>query len=90
MRIRALIESRGSIESVASDLGVTEIALRISSDELSPYPTFDVLQGIVRVYAVDPCWLLTGEYDPQAHRNLLSTEDDAAGADLLRRLLRGM
>lgn len=75
-RIRGLIagQEAGVIEATARRLGVGELALRMSIDELAPVPAFEVITAIVREYGVDPTWLVTGEYDAQTHRIALDTE----------------
>src|SRR5688572_18272181 len=72
-RIRALIAGQDGDDpgATARRLGVDEVAFRMSVDELSPYPTVDVIAALVASYGVDPCWLLSGEYDPGAHRSAL-------------------
>lgn len=70
-RIRGLLSGQGDSAQLAAKLGVDEIALRISTDELSPYPTMNVICAVVAGYGVDPCWLLTGDYSGQAHRAAL-------------------
>lgn len=71
LRIRGLIGAEDvSVPDAAKRLRVDEISLRMSVDELAPYPTVDVIAAIVRVYGVDPTWLLTGECDVAAHRNV--------------------
>ena len=75
-RVRALVSANdgGDTATVARRLHVTESALRSTIDELAPYPTVEVLVGIIREYGVDPTWLLTGTYDPETHRkSLMST-----------------
>src|SRR5687767_510603 len=69
-RIRGLIGSPVSISDAARRLRVDEVSLRMSVDELAPYPTVDVIAGVVREYGVDPTWLLTGQYDSATHRNM--------------------
>jgi hypothetical protein len=49
-------------------LGVGEWTLRLSVDPDAPEPTVEVMLAVVRIYGVDPSWLLTGEYDPVTHR----------------------
>ena len=76
-RIRGLIAGQDeSIEETAKRLGVEELALRMSVDVDSPYPTIDVIAAVVRTYAVDPSWLLTGKYSEVAHRRALETPTD--------------
>ena len=67
-RIRGLLAGQGDPGELAARLHVDETALRMSLDELSPYPTLDVIAAIVREYGVDPNWLITGEYDSGAHQ----------------------
>jgi hypothetical protein len=75
-RIRDLIgpQDGGDPAASARRLGVDEVAFRISIDDLSPYPTVDVIAAMVATYGVDPSWLLTGECDPGTHRNLLEDQ----------------
>lgn len=70
-RIRGLIGGQdASISDAAKRLKVDEISLRMSVDDLAPYPTVDVIAAIVREYGVDPTWVLTGEYDASSHRHI--------------------
>jgi hypothetical protein len=76
-RLRSLIAGHGELSELASRLHVHETALRMSIDEMAPYPTMDVIIAIVREYGVDPHWLFTGEYDATTHRAVLDgTPDD--------------
>src|ERR1043166_9833456 len=69
-RIRGLIggQDHGIIERTARRLEISEVTLRISTDELDPHPTLEVLDALVREYGVDPTWLMTGDYDAASHR----------------------
>ena len=65
---------------VARHLGVDEVGLRMSVDELAPNPTVEVIAAVVATYGVDPSWLLTGECDPAVHRNSLDDRESATQA----------
>jgi hypothetical protein len=82
-RLRGLLAGQdgGVVSGTARRLGVDEVSLRLSLDEIDPRPTLDVLLAIVREYGVDPTWLVSGEYDPAMHRKAL--DDDAAIAHVL-------
>ena len=68
-RIKGLIAGQDpSLSDAARRLKVDEVSLRMSVDDLAPYPTIDVVAAVVREYGVDPTWLLTGEYDSSVHR----------------------
>jgi hypothetical protein len=69
-RLRGLLagQDAGDLARTAARLGVEEISLRMSLDQISPHPTVEVLASVIRVYGIDPAWLLTGRYDPQSHR----------------------
>jgi len=67
-RIRGLIGDHKNLVDVARRLGLDELSLRMSTDEVSPHPTVDVLVAIIHHYGVDPSWLLTGAYDGNTHR----------------------
>jgi len=69
-RLRTLIGEL-PVEAAAAQLGVTELALRISLHATSPYPTIDVIVAAAQHFAVDPTWILTGEYDAGTHRLVL-------------------
>jgi electron transfer flavoprotein alpha/beta subunit len=84
-RIRGLIAGQAeSLEAMARLLGVDEVALRISLDELAPYPTIEVIAAVVAKYGVDPCWLLTGEYNAEVHRAMLDSRTDELPAAITR------
>lgn len=69
-RLRGLLSGQddGDLSTTAARLGVEEVSLRMSIDELSPHPTVEVMTAIIHHYAVDPTWLLTGNYNPATHR----------------------
>ena len=68
------IDKEMDLAALAGKLGVEEVSLRMSLDTLSPHPTIEVLGGVIRDYAIDPSWLLTGEYDPETHRVAIEGE----------------
>ena len=78
-RLRELLggQDRGNLGATAGRLGIEELSLRLSIDELSPHPTVEVLAAVVREYGVDPTWLLTGRYDTATHRSAMETDDVA-------------
>jgi hypothetical protein len=80
-RLRELItaQDHGDLPALARRLGVEEVSLRMSLDDLSPFPTVDVMIAFVGAYGVDAKWLLTGTYDPAIHRRVLEAEPDAVG-----------
>lgn len=85
-RIRGLIagQDSGDLAITARRLGVDEVSLRMSVDELAPYPTLDVLAALVSHYGVDPAYLVSGKYDERVHRRALN--DPQAAADAVRAL----
>lgn len=86
-RLRGLLSGQfnGDLEQTAAHLGIEELSLRMSIDELSPHPTVEVLAAVIRVYGIDPSWLLTGTYDAATHRSAMEGEHDQA--DALRRMI---
>ena len=60
---------------IAERLHVEELSLRLSVDELSPHPTVEVLDAVIRELGVDPTWLLTGSYDSGSHRMAMESGD---------------
>lgn len=70
-RIRGLLSGQGKPNEIAVRLHVDETALRMSVDDISPYPTMDVIVAVVQEYGVDPHWLMTGEYNPGFHQRAI-------------------
>lgn len=83
-RIRGLVagQDHGDLALTADRLGISELELRLSIDDLSPHPTFEAIAAIVRVLGVDPHWLITGEYDPAAHRAALEAAAERTSREL--------
>ncbi len=75
-RIRGLVggQDKGVIEQTARRLSVSEVSLRISTDDVDPHPTIEVVDAVIREYGVDPTWLVTGSYDPASHRRAIDNE----------------
>ena len=72
-RLRKLLPTE-DVSATAERLGVEELSLRMSVDELSPFPPIDVLAAVIMHYRVDPSYLLTGEYDAATHRKLVDAD----------------
>lgn len=72
-RIRKVVFPDGTtdVAAAAQRLGVPEVSLRMSIDDLSPMPTLDVIFAVVHYYGMDPSYLMTGECDPAVHRQVL-------------------
>ena len=89
-RIRGLIggQDQGIIERTARRLGVPAMSLRMSVDDDEPTPTIDVLNAMVRVYGVDPTWLITGEYDAASHRIAVESESRRSEVEIARLVSR--
>jgi len=87
-RIRGLIggQDQGIIERTARRLGVGEVTLRISLDEVDPHPTLEVIDAVIFEYGVDPTWLLSGDYDATTHRRAINDEREF-GRSAFARLL---
>lgn len=75
-RVRTLVDHDGDADpaAIARHLRVDELELRMAIDPDSPRPTIDVLLAVIREYAVDPTWLLTGNYDSATHRRTMDTD----------------
>lgn len=78
-RVRTLVDCQDDIDlaAIARRLRVDELEFRMTIDAESPRPTMDVLLAIIREYAVDPTWLLTGDYDSSTHRR--AVDGDRSG-----------
>ena len=81
-RLRGLLGEGEDLElgSLAQRLGVGEAPLRRSMDALAPYPTVEVLAAVIRLYGIDPTWLITGKYDAHTHRSVMEGTVDPAAA----------
>src|ERR1700733_12503027 len=82
VRIRSLIggQSREALDEAIGRLRVSEVALRMSIDDLEPHPSIEVLVAVVREYGVDPTWLLTGVYDQLSHRRAMDEPAEVSQA----------
>ena len=80
-RIKGLINlsDRAQLPSAAARLGVDEQTLRQAIEEESPSSTLKVISALIRVYGLDPTWVMTGAYDAATHRKAL--EGDAGTID---------
>jgi hypothetical protein len=69
-RINGLISmsDRAQIESAAARLGVDQQTLRLAVHDKSPTATLRVINALIRVYGLDPTWVMTGHYDAATHR----------------------
>ena len=76
-RIHGLISmsDRGEISTAASRLGVSEQELRDTLKHGSSSSVLKVVRAVVRLYGLDPTWVLTGQYDPSTHRSALSRDE---------------
>jgi hypothetical protein len=94
LRVQGLIHGQfgGDLTRAARELGVDETELRRIVVSASESPRLDVLAAIVRELGVDACWLMTGEYDWDAHRRQLELADedgdDTGAAPVVRALAR--
>ena len=76
-RVRSVVarQSCDDLEAIARSLALPEAPFHhlIANPEavIDSALLIDVLAALVRVYGVDPKWLLTGEYDPNSHRRVL-------------------
>ena len=71
-RIQSLLGNCCVLSAAADRVGVTEHALRVAVDPVAPTQTTQLLAAIVRVYGVDPNWLVTGVYDSCTHKCAVS------------------
>jgi hypothetical protein len=87
-RIKGLISmsDQAQLPEAAARLGVEERVLRDALKQQSRLSTLKVIGAVVRVYGLDPSWVLTGKYDPATHRVAIQN-DSSAIDDLLKRLI---
>ena len=94
-RIRDVVSrhSGHELDLLAEMLGVAPSAFRalIERDDQTLNTTLiiDVVTAFVRQFAIDPRWVLTGQYNPTTHRQALILGDyrSASGAIALRELI---
>jgi hypothetical protein len=93
-RLRAVIARPGhQLDEIASILRVSREALQhLLNDGERPIDTgilIDVVAALVREFAVDPQWLLTGQYDSATHRQaLLLREEHTNDTHAVREFVR--
>jgi hypothetical protein len=82
----------GDVAALARVLGVAEENLRrLDHPEHRPdsLPVIDLVAALVHEFAIDPQWLLSGQYDATAHGRALGLGEDRShdGALAIRRLV---
>jgi hypothetical protein len=82
-RIKAFIgmSDQAQLSTAAVKLGVEERHLRDAIQHQSRFSTLKVISAMVRVFGLDPSWVLTGKYDAATHR--VAMEGDSAAIDRL-------
>lgn len=77
-RIKGLISmsDKAQLERAAARLGVEEQELREAIERPSASMT-RVVAAVVRVYGLDPTWILTGTYDSATHRIAIARDESA-------------
>src|SRR5688572_25413140 len=86
-RLKGLVgmSDRAKLSSAAVRLDVDLEDLERAIKGESPASILRVVAAMVRVYGLDPSWLVTGRYDPNTHR--VGTRRDAAAVEELLRTL---
>lgn len=85
-RLRTILaaEDADAIVGTAARLDVSEHELLRSIDPANPRPAWDVVVAVIRHHAIDPCWLVTGEYHGATHRAALRGAAAFTDEDLAR------
>jgi hypothetical protein len=91
-RIRAVVsrQSAGALDAFAATLGVAPEAFNVFINErdrvIEPLFLIDIVAAFAGEFAVDPQWILTGQYDGNTRRQALLIGEDrtAIGARALR------
>ena len=81
-RLRSLMTA--PVEQVARYLHVSEAALRAAVHGFGPRPTVEVIVAASVYYGVDPAWIVTESYDPDALRAAAEGDIDATTASVLK------
>lgn len=81
-RIKAFIgmSDQAQLSTAAAKLGVDERHLRDAIRLQSRFSTLKVIGAMVRVFGLDPSWVLTGRYDPATHRVAMEGDSEAIDA----------
>ena len=96
-RLCTIVERQAhrSIADLGAHLALDPDRLRVLLDEgdkpIDVAFLIDVVAAVVREFAVDPQWLLTGRYDATEHRRALALGEDQSvgGRQELRDFVRG-
>jgi hypothetical protein len=80
-RVRGVVarQPRYTCAVLSGILDIPQETLRCIQDTellIDPIALIDVVAALVREFAVDPQWLLTGEYDGATHRQALILGED--------------
>lgn len=69
-RIRGLVDLKDDdrLPAIAERLRIDETTLREAAGPGSPSASITLIGAIVRLYGLDPTWVLTGRYDERTHR----------------------
>jgi hypothetical protein len=86
MRVRGLlgVTDTKQLSNIAERLTVSEHGLRSVVERRSREVDLNALAAIVRVYGLDPSWVLTGQYDRATHRESLEGDSERIAAILQR------
>lgn len=80
------MDDPAAFEIAARRLGIDKDLLRESVAGRSRSATMRVIESVIRVYGLDPTWVLMGKYDPATHRAAVQAKEDEVKA-LVRRLV---
>jgi hypothetical protein len=94
-RVRSVLadEPQQSIDLLVATLRASPDAVRSlveGSSTIDVALLIDVVAALVRGFAIDPQWLLTGQYDPTVHRRALLLAEDRGidGERAIRQFVR--
>jgi len=95
-RVRALVsrQTSDSLDAFATTLSISPMEFRTlindRAREIDALFVIDLLAALVHEFAVDPRWLLTGQYNGATHREALVIGEDRtpAGVIAIRKFVR--
>jgi hypothetical protein len=90
-RIRGLVRAEDEREllAAAERIGVDARFLRESLEGTSRLAAIRVVIAVVRTYGLDPCWVLTGDYDGETHKVALRQDAGEIDREIKRLVSRG-
>jgi hypothetical protein len=74
-RVRGLVRMEEyGVEVASAKLGLQPDVIHAGVNGVSRSATLRVVEAVVRVYGLDPTWIITGQYDSATHRTAMQAK----------------